>query len=1323
MLFVNRKEIFLQYPRNLLPRFVVFLGLFVFVISFSANAQCSIQNNTITLSQAVCAGTVGYLQGSTPTVTGNGTVSYQWEANPNNCTGNGNYSPISGATGKDYMVPSSADPNLCYRRVVRYGNCTDNSSGIKVDASGRTTPVAPTVTVVQPSGTQSTGTITVTNPAPAAGISYSVDGSTYVSTNIFTGLTPGAYSVTAKYPAGCVSPVRSVTISAAAPLGGNITPATATICPGGSQVLTVTGGTSYQWYLNNNAIAGATGSTYTATQAGTYSAVIFNGASSVPASNNAVVSLGSVPTGTISPSAASICTGGNQVLTVTGGTSYQWLLNNVPIAGATGNTYTATQAGTYTATISNGSCTGQASNSAVITVSSGVTGTLSPATATICSGGSQVITATGGTSYQWFRNGSQISGVTGNTYTATQAGTYSVTVINGTCSGPAANSSVITVGSGLTGSISPASATICSGSTLTLTATSNGATSYQWYRNGTLLSGATNTTYVANQAGSYSVTVSNGSCSTSIDTSVVNEDPLPTGTITPGSATICLGSSQVLSVSGGASYQWYKDGISISGATASTYSASIAGVYTADIISANGCKGKSSNSVTIAVSQLPTGSISPPSATLCSSGSITLIATGGVNYQWYKDGVAINNAFASTYTATQAGQYAVDIFDAGGCKGRSANESVVTVGSAPTGTVSPATAVICSSGSVTLTATGGTSYQWYKDGTVIGGATGATFTATQPGTYKADIFSGTCKGTTSNAGVITVGTAPSGSISPTAGSLCSGNSVALTATGGTSYQWYKDGVLINGATAAVYNATQTGTYSVTIFSGGCSGPASNTVVISSGTAITFTTTTSNPSCTVTTGSITVNGVTGGSGSGYTYSKDNGATFQTSNSFAGLAPGTYQIVVKDPAGCKSNPSPVVIATFTSTLRGTPAVTNITCTQAGAVTITASGGTSPYQYSLDGGTYQSGNSFSGLSLGAHKVTVKDAVGCLIDVDFSIAQTASTLAASSTITNASCGSGNGAVTVQATGGAAGYTYSLDNGAFQSGNSFNNLSAGAHKVTVKDAAGCTYDVTFTITQSATLPNLVITNPAKICPGTTTNLQSPLITAGSDPGLMFSYWTDATTTSPVATPTAVTEGTYYIKATNAGGCSTSKSVVIALQTVFPGSISATRTTACFSDSLRLTASGGRGYQWYRNDTLISGANSVVYEAKNSGVYSVFINDGTCLVKANNTVNIEFKGCTPIYDARALVPTAFTPNRNGANDVLRPIFYNVTTLHYFKVYNRWGQLVYETTAVGKGWDGNKEGVPQPADAYTWILECVGKNGDIIKASGRSVLIR
>jgi gliding motility-associated-like protein len=87
------------------------------------------------------------------------------------------------------------------------------------------------------------------------------------------------------------------------------------------------------------------------------------------------------------------------------------------------------------------------------------------------------------------------------------------------------------------------------------------------------------------------------------------------------------------------------------------------------------------------------------------------------------------------------------------------------------------------------------------------------------------------------------------------------------------------------------------------------------------------------------------------------------------------------------------------------------------------------------------------------------------------------------------------------------------------------------------------------------------------------------------------------------------------------------------------------------------------------------------------------------------------------------VPRAWTPNGDGRNDVLKPYTLNIVEIRYFRVFNRWGQLMYETKELEKGWDGTYKGRLQPNDAYTWMVEGVGIDGSIIRKTGNSALLQ
>lgn len=96
--------------------------------------------------------------------------------------------------------------------------------------------------------------------------------------------------------------------------------------------------------------------------------------------------------------------------------------------------------------------------------------------------------------------------------------------------------------------------------------------------------------------------------------------------------------------------------------------------------------------------------------------------------------------------------------------------------------------------------------------------------------------------------------------------------------------------------------------------------------------------------------------------------------------------------------------------------------------------------------------------------------------------------------------------------------------------------------------------------------------------------------------------------------------------------------------------------------------------------------------------------------------------------AEIFVPKGFTPNNDGRNDRLYPITVGINKLNYFRVFNRWGVLVYETQQAGTasnggGWDGTHKGKLQPMDSYTWLAEGVDIDGHTIKISGSTVLMR
>nr|MBP6415944.1 gliding motility-associated C-terminal domain-containing protein [Chitinophagaceae bacterium] len=87
------------------------------------------------------------------------------------------------------------------------------------------------------------------------------------------------------------------------------------------------------------------------------------------------------------------------------------------------------------------------------------------------------------------------------------------------------------------------------------------------------------------------------------------------------------------------------------------------------------------------------------------------------------------------------------------------------------------------------------------------------------------------------------------------------------------------------------------------------------------------------------------------------------------------------------------------------------------------------------------------------------------------------------------------------------------------------------------------------------------------------------------------------------------------------------------------------------------------------------------------------------------------------------VPTGFTPNGDGKNDKFTPFPVGIKSYKYFRVFNRWGQLIFSTTKLHDGWDGKLGGREQPSGAYVWMIEGVTKDDRVITKKGTVTLIR
>ena len=194
----------------------------------------------------------------------------------------------------------------------------------------------------------------------------------------------------------------------------------------------------------------------------------------------------------------------------------------------------------------------------------------------------------------------------------------------------------------------------------------------------------------------------------------------------------------------------------------------------------------------------------------------------------------------------------------------------------------------------------------------------------------------------------------------------------------------------------------------------------------------------------------------------------------------------------------------------------------------------------------------------------------------------------------------------------------------------------------------------------------------------------------------------------------------YIVTVTDVLGCPKPVKDTVRIRVINVVAAAGPRDTAIvLGQPLQLNASGGQFYTWSPT-TFLNNASipNPISNPTDSITYFLTVRDSIgCSGRDTITVRV-FRLAAGLY-----VPTAFTPNGNGLNDVFRPIALGIRSLQYFRVYNRWGELVYETSEIGKGWDGNYKGRDQGTSAFVWQALATDFTGKRIFKKGSVVLIK
>lgn len=675
----------------------------------------------------------------------------------------------------------------------------------------------------------------------------------------------------------------------------------------------------------------------------------------------------------------------------------------------------------------------------------------------------------------------------------------------------------------------------------------------------------------------------------------------------------------------------------------------------------------------VKISQSPALAVTASSSmTSCNGGNDGEIAItshiGGIGSHSYSIN-GVNYQSGTVFVGLTAGSYTVYVRDIAGC---TATTNVIVEQPAAIALNTITTDITCyggETGAIDVSATGGTapfSYSIDDDFQPTGEFSGLT-----AGTYVITVKDEhNCKVSTTVQ--LTEGAMITATVNST-NSTCGNSNGAVLVIGnggsGSGYMYSINGISYQAS--GLFSSLVDSTYFISVKDGlGCTKIFTANVADSDGPVIMAATSTDVTCHNGSTGTITITSVTGGTGT-LQYNID-GSPFQTSGAFTDLEAGTHVVTVKDANGCSGDT--VIVLTEPNAFTILTSVSDVTCFGGndGSVTITAAGGSGTLTYSLNNGTYQSSNMFSGLSAGEDMaVTVKDAGGCSRTVFFEVSAP-SEIIISAGVFNVTCfGSDNGSIIINAYGGTGTLEYSLDGSVYQSGNVFTGLSGGSKTIYVKDANNCIKTYVTNIAEPSAL-NLTSAITDVSCHGGNDGSIDLTISGGTSAYSVS--WSNEMETEDLS---GLAAGSYTVIVTDENGCTKTQSFTItepSAPLVVNGVITDATGSALSDGSVDITVTGGTTpymYSWSTNATSedISGIMA--------GIYTVTITDANaCNTSANFTVNVSTGNAKveASNDYLSVYPNPISDNINIKSTGF--------SIDHVRVYSVLGQVILDEDAKG-----------------------------------------
>ena len=428
-----------------------------------------------------------------------------------------------------------------------------------------------------------------------------------------------------------------------------------------------------------------------------------------------------------------------------------------------------------------------------------------------------------------------------------------------------------------------------------------------------------------------------------------------------------------------------------------------------------------------------------------------------------------------------------------------------------------------------------------------------------------------------------------------------------------------------------------------------------------------------------------------------------AVQSTPGRFDNLPAGFYKVKVESGVDCSVISNVEEIKEPTIGLTYTENRSDITCNGAknGKITIVGAGGTGQIKYAISPRLNQFFDSgvFENLVPATYQIVIQDANGCYRIHNFQItepAQLSSSVTSGSIAEEICAGEKNGAFSIDITGGSAPYSVSLDdiNGTYSTGSAtqtffdFTGLSGGNHVVFIRDANGCTTDVSAPLKQAVTLNPKAIVQYNCVNNAAANTVTITIDDSITDPSLV-DYAIDGGVFQSTSIFTNVAAGFHTVVARHDNGC---EQQTLSFEVVQVNPLALILNDGGLNEIVAVTTGGGGNYTYtFNGENYGSTANFIIYK---SGNYTVTVTDG------NGCTATATKFFTYID---VCIPNNFTPNGDGTNDTWGP----GCTVNYkelvYSIFDRYGRKI-ATYRLGQEWDGTYKGAELPSGDYWYVLK-------------------